>query len=77
MNFSFGFSHLLTNPHAYKLHDIVNFLPLERILIETDDHKNPDELIQIAERIARIKKLSVEQVVGQCDLNACNLFNIS
>ena len=77
MNFLFGFNHSLTNPHAYKLHDIVNYLPLERILIETDDHKNPDELIQIAERIARIKKLSVEQVVGQCDLNACNLFNIS
>jgi Tat protein secretion system quality control protein TatD with DNase activity len=47
------------------------------ILIETDDYKNPDELIQIAERIARIKKLAVEQVVEQCDLNACNLFNIS
>jgi Tat protein secretion system quality control protein TatD with DNase activity len=47
------------------------------ILIETDDYKNPDELIQIAERIARIKKLSVKQVVEQCDLNACNLFNIS
>ena len=77
MNFSFGFGHSLTNPHAYKLHDIVKFLPLEMILIETDDYKNPDELIQIAERIARIKKLSVEQVVEQCDLNACNLFNIS
>ncbi len=77
MNFSFGFSHSLTNPHAYKLHDIVKFLPLVMILIETDDYKNPDELIQIAERIARIKKLSVEQVVEQCDLNACNLFNIS
>ena len=77
MNFSFGFNHSLANPHAYKLHDIVRFLPLEMILFETDDYKNPDELIQIAERIARIKKLSVEQVVEQCDLNACNLFNIS
>ena len=77
MNFLFGFNHSLTNSHAYKLHDIVNYLPLEKMLIETDDHNNPDELIQIAERIARIKKLAIEKVVEQCDLNTCNLFNIS
>ncbi len=77
MNFLFGFNHSLTNPHAYKLHDIVKFLPLEMILIETDDYKNSDELIQVAERIARIKKIAVEKVVEQCDLNTCNLFNIS
>ena len=77
MNFLFGFNHSLTNPHAYKLHDIVNYLPLEKMLIETDDHNNPDELIQIAERIARIKKLAIEKVVEQCDLNTCNLFIIS
>ena len=76
MSFLFGFSHNLANPHAYKLHDIVKFLPLESILIETDDHNNPDELIQIAERVARIKKITVEQVIKQCDQNACKLFNL-
>jgi len=69
MSFLFGFSHNLVNPHAYKFHDIVRFLPLESILIETDDHKNPDELIQIAERVARIKKITVDQVIEQCDQN--------
>jgi TatD DNase family protein len=54
----------------------VKFLPLESILIETDDHNNPDELIQIAERVARIKKITVEQVIKQCDQNACKLFNL-
>ena len=76
LGFLFGFSHNLSNPHAYKLHDIVKFLPLESILIETDDHNNPDELIQIAERVARIKKITVEQVIKQCDQNACKLFNL-
>jgi len=76
MNFLFGFGHNLSNPHAYKLHDIVKFLPLESILIETDDHKNPDELIQVAERVARIKKITVEQVIAQCDQNARTLFNL-
>ena len=37
MNFLFGFGHNLSNPHTYKLHDIVKFLPLESILIETDE----------------------------------------
>ena len=76
MGFFFGFSHNLSNPHAYKLHDIVKFLPLESILIETDDYKNSDELIQVAERVARIKKITVEQVIEQCDQNTCKLFNL-
>ena len=77
MGFLFGFSHTLSKPHAYKLHDIVKFLPLESILIETDDHNNPDELIQVAERVARIKKITVEQVIKQCDQNTCKLFNLA
>ena len=76
INFSFGFGNALTNPQAYKLHDIVKFLPIESIVIETDDHKNPDELIQVAERVARIKKLTVDQVIDQCDQNTRNIFNI-
>ncbi len=77
MNLFFGFGISLASPHAYKLHEIVNFLPLESILIETDDYKNPDELIQVIERIAKIKKLTTEQIIKQCDENAYNLFNIS
>ena len=77
MDFLFGFSHNLSNPHAYKLHDIVKFLPLESILIETDDLNNSDELIQVAERVTRIKKITVEQVIEQCDQNACKLFNLT
>ncbi len=77
MNFLFGFSDNLSNPHAYKLHEIVKFLPLESILIETDDHKNSDELIQVAERVSRIKKLTIEQVIEQCDQNTINLFDLA
>ena len=77
MGFLFGFSHNLSNPHTYKLHDIVKFLPLESILIETDDHKNSDELIQVAERVTIIKKITVDQVIEQCDQNACKLFNLA
>ena len=77
INFSFGFGAALTNPHAYKLHDIVNFLPIESIVIETDDRNNPDELIQVAERVARIKKITVDEVIEHCDQNTYDLFKIS
>jgi Tat protein secretion system quality control protein TatD with DNase activity len=52
-------------------------LPIESIVIETDDRNNPDELIQVAERVARIKKITVEEVIEQCDQNTYNLFKIS
>ena len=77
INFLFGFGNTLVNPHAYKIHDIVKFLPIESIVIETDDHNNSDELIQVAERVARIKKIPVEQVIEQCDQNTLDLFNLS
>ena len=76
MGFLFGFSHNLSNPHSYKLHDIVKFLPIESILIETDNHQYSDELIHVAERVARIKKITVEQVIEQCDQNTCKIFNL-
>mgnify|MGYP002527095994 CR=1 FL=1 len=77
INFLFGFGNTLVNPHAYKIHDIVKFLPIDSIVIETDDHNNSDELIQVAERVARIKKIPVEQVIEQCDQNTLDLFNLS
>ena len=76
MNFLFGFSQNLSNPHAYKLHEIVKFLPIDSILIETDDYNNLDEVIQVAERVSRIKKLTVDHVVEQCNQNARKLFNL-
>jgi Tat protein secretion system quality control protein TatD with DNase activity len=52
-------------------------LPIESIVIETDDSNNPDELVQVAERVARIKKITVDEVIEQCDQNTYNLFKIS
>ena len=77
MSLLLGFSHNLANSDAYKLHDIVKFLPLESILIETDDHNNPDELIHVEERVARIKNITVDQVIEQCDQNVYKLFNLA
>jgi TatD DNase family protein len=77
IGFYLGFGSRLTDPHAYKLHDIIKHIPAEYILIETDDNQNSDGLIQVVERIAKIKKITVEEAIAQCDNNAHKLFNLS
>jgi Tat protein secretion system quality control protein TatD with DNase activity len=59
------------------LHDIIKYIPAEYILIETDDNQNSDGLIQVVERIAKIKKIAVEEAIAQCDDNARTLFNLT
>jgi Tat protein secretion system quality control protein TatD with DNase activity len=59
------------------LHDIVKYIPSEFILIETDDNQDSDSLIKVVERIAKIKKIDVDEAIAQCDDNARKLFNIS
>ena len=70
---------LSVTPFSYNpsTNNLEVFTSLDIRLIETDVHKNPDELIQVAERVARIKKITVEQVIEQCDQNANKLFNLS
>jgi TatD DNase family protein len=77
IGFYLGFGSRLADPHAYKLHDIVKNIPSEYILIETDDNQNSDGLIQVVERIAKIKKIDIEEAIVQCDDNARTLFNLN
>ena len=76
IGFYLGFGSRFADPHAYKLHDIVKYIPSEFILIETDDNQDSDSLIKVVERIAKIKKIDVEEAIAQCDDNARKLFNI-
>jgi TatD DNase family protein len=44
---------------------------------ETDDHPNPQDLSIVAEEIAKLKQISVEKLITQCDNNAISLFRLS
>lgn len=72
------------NKHAP---DLIGALPLEKILVETDSpylaphpyrgkRNEPANVKLVAERIAEIKNLSVEQVAMQTAKNARNLFGV-
>ncbi|WP_428087873.1 TatD family hydrolase [Candidatus Thioglobus sp.] len=76
LGFYLGFGLKITNKEAHKARQIVQNCPLEFILIETDDHKNPNDLRLVAEEIALLKKISLDTVISQCDNNAISLFKL-
>ncbi len=76
MGFYLGFGMQILNQQSTKIRQIVKNCPLQFILIETDDHINPNDLSLVAQEIANLKQIPIEEVVQQCDNNAVNLFNL-
>ena len=83
MGFYLGFNGII---FKLNLDEIIEKAPLDRILVETDcpyltppqkDGRNePIYVKYVAERIAKIKKLSYEEILEATTKNAKNLFNI-
>lgn len=80
-------SGVVTFKNAVKLVEVVEMLPLERLLIETDTpylspvpHRgkpnNSSYLWYTAEKIAEIKRMTTEQICNISCENACRLFGI-
>ncbi|HIP75792.1 MAG TPA: TatD family deoxyribonuclease [Psychromonas hadalis] len=76
MGFYLGFGMQITHQKSTRIRQIVKNCPLEFILIETDDHTHPDDLTLVAQEIADLKQISIENVITQCDNNAINLFSL-
>lgn len=76
MGFYLGFGMQILNQKSTKIRQIVKHCPLEHILIETDDHHNPNDLQLVAKEIALLKQISIDTVITQCDNNAISLFNL-
>ncbi|MBL7155337.1 MAG: TatD family hydrolase [Candidatus Portnoybacteria bacterium] len=85
MGFYFGFNGLITYARDYD--KVIEKLPLEKILLETDcpyltpvphrDKRNEPLYVKyVAEKIAQIKKIKFEQVAVQTTKNARELFRI-
>ena len=85
MGFYFGFNGLITYARDYD--KVIDKLPLERILLETDcpyltpephrgERNEPLYVKYVAEKIAEIKKIKLEQVAEQTTKNARELFGI-
>ena len=85
MDFYFGIGGVITFKNAKKLKEAVEWIPMERILLETDSpYLSPEpnrgkrnsslNLPYIAEEIAKIKGITYEEVVEITGKNADRLF---
>lgn len=87
MGFYFGFGGVVTFKNAKKAVEAASVIPLERILLETDcPYMAPEPnrgkrnysgyIPDIAERIAQIKGVPVQEVIAVTNQNARQLFQI-
>lgn len=85
MGFSFSFSGVITITNMYD--DVVKFLPLDKILIETDapyasprpwrgKRNEPLYVLEVAKRLAELRKKSFEEIAEITTQNAKKVFNL-
>lgn len=81
MDYYFGIGGVLTFKNARKLIEAVEYIPMERILLETDcpylapepyrgKRNRSDYIDLVAEALSRIKKISKDEVLAQTTENA-------
>lgn len=88
MGFYFGIGGVVTFKNSKKLKEVVEYLPMDRILLETDcpylapvpyrGKRNASiYLPHVAEEIASIKGISVQEVIDTSEQNVYKLFDIN
>ncbi len=87
LNFYISFTANITYPKATELCEIVKIAPIEKMLLETDcpflspqakrgSRNEPSNVVTVAEKIAQLKGLSLEDISRITGLNACQLFKL-
>ena len=87
MNFMIGLGGTVTFKNARQPKEVAAAIPLEHLLIETDapyltphpyrgKRNEPAYVTLVAEEIARLKELPVEEVAAQTTANAKRFFKI-
>jgi TatD DNase family protein len=85
MGFYVSFSGIVTFKNAQDLRDVAAFVPMDRLLIETDSPylapvpyrgktNNPSYVPLVAQQIAQLKHCDVAEVAGATSLNFDRLF---
>lgn len=87
LGFYLGFTGIITYKNAEEIREAVAATSLDRILVETDcpflapqkyrgQRNEPAHVVEVAEKVAEIKALSLEKVAEQTTMNVKNLFGI-
>lgn len=88
LGFHISFSGILTFKNAQDLRDVATFVPMDRLLIETDSPylapvpfrgktNNPSYVPYVAKQIAELKGASVEEIGRVTSLNFERLFEVA
>jgi len=88
LGFHISFSGIVTFKNAGELREVARRVPLDRMLIETDSpflapmpHRGktnqPGYVRHVAEEIARIRNVSLDEVAEATTENFCRLFNVA
>lgn len=87
MGYSFSFGGVLTFSNAKTAVEVVKFLPMDKILLETDcpylspvpfrgQRNEPKNVVYVCDMIARIKGLKIEDVAEKTTENSKRVFGI-
>ena len=87
-NVMFGIGGVVTFKNSVKLKDVVREIPLSRLLLETDSpylapvpfrgmRNEPKNILYVAEAIADIKNISVDDVLCETTSNAIKQFDLN
>lgn len=85
MGFSFSFGGVITFTRDY--YEVVKYIPLDRILLETDApyvtpvpyrgrRNEPLYIMEVAKTVAEVKGLSFKEICAKTNNNACRIFNL-
>ncbi len=85
LGFSFSFGGVLTFARDYD--EVVKFIPIENIVLETDapyitpvpyrgKRNEPSYIVEVAKKIAEIKQISLEEAAERTTSNARKLFGV-
>ncbi len=87
LGFYLSFTGIITFKNAEPLRDVVRRIPLERMLVETDSpyltpvphrgkRNEPAYVRLVAETVAKLKEISLDEVAAVTTRNVCDLFKI-
>ena len=87
LGFYISFAGPVVFPKSIKLKEVAKEIPMDRLLIETDspyltppphrgERNDPSYVIYVAQEIARLKHMAIEDVIAQTRKNALDIYHI-